>query len=282
MKVIKPFDPWQCRLCTCPPKLTLNPYTGCSHRCVYCYVSYVPNFFECRPKKELIPKLEKDVKELRGELISISNSSDPYPPLEKKLKLTRKCLEILSRADCKIQIITKSTLVTRDIDLLKCMRAMVAMTITTISDELSRKLEPGAPSSSGRIEEVKKLIENEVPVAVRVDPIIPFLNEDQEELLNELASIGVKHITSSTYKVKQDNWQRFSLTFPEVAEKLKEPYFTKGERIGRSYYLPRELRLKIMKKMKDLVEEKRMKFACCREGFTQLNSAVCDGSWLID
>jgi DNA repair photolyase len=281
MKVIKPFDPWQSNLCSCPKKLTLNPYTGCPHRCVYCYVSYIPNFFNCRPKKNLIPLLKGDVKELKGEIISISNSSDPYPYLEKEFKLTRKCLEILLNANCRIQIITKSTLITRDVDILRKMKAMVALTITTASDKLSKKLEPKAPLSSERIEAVKTLIKNEIPFSVRIDPVIPFLNEHQEELIDTLASLGVRHITSSTYKVKQDNWQRFSLAFPEIAEKLKKLYFKEGERVGRSYYLPRELRFNLMKRIKSLVESRGMKFACCREGFPQLNSAVCDGSWLI-
>jgi len=90
----------------------------------------------------------------------------------------------------------------------------------------------------------------------------------------------VLHITSSSYKVKPDNWRRFSAVFPEVAEKLKPLYFSEGERIGRSTYLPKKLRFSLMKKMKELAEEHNLKFGCCREGF-RLNSAVCDGSWAI-
>ncbi len=282
MEVLKSFDPWQSKLCTCPFKLSLNPYTGCEHACVYCYASsYIPNFFECRAKRNLLPRLKRDTEKLKGELISISNSSDPYPSLEKKLKLTRKCLEILSKANCKIQMITKSTLVVRDIDILKKMKAMVALTITTLDDELSKKLEPKAPLASERIKAVKKLVKNKIPVAVRVDPIIPFLNDEQTELIRILASIGVKHITSSTYKVRRDNWQRFSLAFPKIAEKLKPLYFEKGEKIGRSYYLPKELRLRLMRKIKAEVERSGMRFACCREGFPEFNSATCDGSWLL-
>jgi DNA repair photolyase len=280
--LLEKFDPWQSNLCTCPSKLSLNPYTGCEHRCIYCYASsYIRNFFNCRPKKNLIPRLKDEARKLNGELISISNSSDPYPLIEEKLKLTRSCLEILSKSNCRVQIITKSSLVTRDIDILKRMKAMVAVTITTNSDKLSKKLEPNAPLSSQRIEAVRSLIENNIPVAVRIDPIIPFLNEKQEKLIKILASIGVKHITSSTYKAREDNWQRVSLTFPKLAEKLKKLYFENGEKIGRSYYLPKEMRLKIMKKIKELVEKEGMKFACCREGFPELNSATCDGSWLI-
>jgi len=280
--VLTKFDPWKSKLCTCPLKLSLNPYTGCEFCCIYCYASsYIRNFFKCRPKKNLTLRLAKESKKLKGELISISNSSDPYPSIEEDLELTRRCLEILSKANCKVQIVTKSTLVRRDVDILSKMPAMVTLTITTLNDSLSKKLEPKAPVSSKRIKTVEFLVRKGIPVSVRVDPIIPFLNEDQGELINTLASIGVRHVTSSTYKVKYDNWRRFSLTFPKVAEKLKSLYFEEGKRLGRSYYLPRELRYGIMKKMKKLVESKGMKFACCREGFPELNSATCDGSWLI-
>ena len=279
--LITKFDPWNSKLCTCSFKLSLNPYTGCEHSCVYCYASsYIPNFFRCRPKKNLISRLKKEVKNLRGELISISNSSDPYPSIEEKLLLTRRCLEILSHSDCKLQIITKSSLVVRDSDILRKMKAMVSLTITTIDDEISKKLEPKAPPSSERIEAVKILIKKEIPVSVRIDPIIPFLNEEQKELIKILAEIGVKHVTASTYKVKQDNWQRFSLTFPHIAEKLKKLYFKKGEKFGRSLYLPKDFRYKILKRIKDLVEAEGMKFGCCREGLN-LSSGTCDGSWLI-
>ena len=90
------FDPWKSQICTCPDKLTFNPYTGCDHKCLYCYASsYIPNFFKCRPKKNLLSRLRQESTKLKGELISISNSSDPYPRIEKKLRLTRECLEIL-------------------------------------------------------------------------------------------------------------------------------------------------------------------------------------------
>jgi hypothetical protein len=81
--------------------------------------------------------------------------------------------------------------------------------------------------------------------------------------------------------VKPDNWRRFSAGFPEVAEKLRPLYFEKGERIGRSLYLPENLRFSVMKEVKELAEEHNLMFGCCREGLN-LNSAVCDGSWAIE
>jgi len=250
--------------------------------CVYCYASsYIPKFFNCRPKKNLILRLKREAAKLKGEIISISNSSDPYPNLEEKMGLTRKSLEVLSKFNCKIQIVTKSNLVVRDIDILKKTVSMVTLTITTDDDEIARIIEPRAPQSSMRIKAAEKLILEEIPVSVRIDPIIPYLNENPEKLIEKLASIGVKHITSSTYKIKPDNWRRFSKAMPEIAEKLKPLYFEKGEKVGRYTYLPKTLRFKLMKRIGDLAKKYKMKFGTCREGLSYLNTATCDGSWLL-
>jgi len=280
--LISTFDPWRSNLCTCPPKLTFNPYTGCDHACVYCYASsYIPKFFRCRPKKDLIPRLKRETAKLKGELISISNSSDPYPSLEAETGLMRKCLEILSRCNCKIQVVTKSNIMVRDIDFLKKTQSMVTLTITTDNDNISKIIEPNAPPSSQRLKAAETLIRKGIPTSIRVDPIIPFANGNPENLVETLASIGVKHITSSTYKVKPDNWKRFSMALPKTAEKLKPFYFEKGERIGRSIYLPKELRLKLMEKVAVLAKKYGIQFGTCREGLSHLNTATCDGSWLI-
>jgi DNA repair photolyase len=276
------FDPWKSRLCTCPHKLTFNPYTGCDHHCLYCYASsYIPRFYDCRPKKNLLSRLKREAARLNGELVSISNSSDPYPRLEQKLGLTRKCLKILAESCCRLQIVTKSDLVVRDIDILQNVPCVVSVTVLTADDGLSGKLEPGAPASSKRLKAIETLIKAGISTTVRIDPIIPFLNDDLAELVETVASLGALHITSSSYKVKPDNWKRFSAVFPEVAEKLRPLYFREGEKFGRSTYLPKDIRFGLMKKMKELAEENNLKFGCCREGF-RLNSAVCDGSWAIE
>ena len=84
--ILRPFDPWKGQLCTCPPKLSLNPYTGCPHGCLYCYASsYIPRFAECRPKVDLLKRLARESSKIRPKtLVALSNSSDPYPPLEKE------------------------------------------------------------------------------------------------------------------------------------------------------------------------------------------------------
>jgi len=280
--LISRFDPWRSGLCTCPPKLTFNPYTGCDHRCVYCYASsYIPSFSDCRPKKDLLAILKREAAKLKGETISIANSSDPYPHAEASEGLTRQCLEILVESNCKIQIITKSNWVVRDDDLLSKAPSTVALTITTDDDGLAKLIEPFAPMPSQRLRAAQDLIKAGIPVSVRIDPIIPFVNDQPQELIADLASIGIKHLTCSTYKAKPDNWRRLTQAMPEVAEKLKTLYFQQGEKIGGYTLLPKELRFKLLKSVRDLAVAQGMKFGVCREGLAGLNTAPCDGSWLM-
>jgi DNA repair photolyase len=225
--------------------------------------------------------LQREAAKLKGEIVSIANSSDPYPQVEAEAGLTRKCLAILSQHNCRIQIITKSTLVTRDTDLLGKALCTVALTITTDDDNTAKLLEPHAPSPTERLKTVETLTSKGIPVSVRVDPIIPFVNDNPEQLIATLASMDVKHVTTSTYKAKPDNWRRLATAMPQVAEKLKPLYFEQGERTGGYTLLPTDLRLKLLKNIRRLAVENGMKFGVCREGLAQLNTAACDGSWLL-
>jgi DNA repair photolyase len=280
--LISNFDPWRSAHCTCPPKLTFNPYTGCDHQCTYCYAtSYIPNFKNCRPKKNVIAQLQRESAKLKGEIVSMANSSDPYPRAEATEGLTRSCLEILIESNCRIQIVTKSNIVTRDDDLLSQIPSTVALTISTDDDSLAKVIEPFAPLPSQRLRAAHDLINADIPVSVRIDPIIPTVNDQPQKLIATLASIGVKHITCSTYKAKADNWMRLSQALPQVTERLKPWYFQRGEHIGGSVLLPKDLRFKILKRIRDIAETNGVKFGVCREGLTQLNNAPCDGSWLM-
>jgi DNA repair photolyase len=230
----------------------------------------------------LLQNLKREAAKLKGEIVSISNSSDPYPRVEATACLTRKCLEILAESNCRIQIITKSNIVVRDDDLLCKTPSTVALTITTDDEDIAKLLEPRAPSPRERLKAAEDLTNKDIPVSVRIDPIIPFVNDKPEKLVATLASIGIKHITSSTYKIKPDNWHRFSTVMPEAAEKLNPLYFQQGEKIGGNTLLPRDLRLKLMENMRSLAMANGMKFGVCREGLAQLNTATCDGSWLLN
>jgi len=219
--------------------------------------------------------------QLSGQILAMSGSSDPYPTVETELGLTRQCLQIVAQSSCRLQVFTKSDIVARDADLFALMPCTVSLTITTLDDELAHVIEPKAPPPSKRLKAIETLTTHNIPVIVRIDPIIPTLNDNPAELLTILAELGVKHITSSTYKVKTDNWMRLTQALPEIAEKLYSLYFKEGETVAGNKLLPRESRFKLMKKIRDFAEKKDMRFGVCREGLPELNTAQCDGSWLM-
>ncbi|HEC80875.1 MAG TPA: radical SAM protein, partial [Thermoplasmatales archaeon] len=184
----------------------------------------------------------------------------------------------LARNQIKYQIITKSDLVVRDLDILKKSKCSVAITVTTLKEEVARKLEPNAPSPSRRIKALKKLHQNKIPTVARIDPIIPFLNDTEIETLVENLSF-VDHIVASTFKPRYDSWRRFSKVFPDIAKKLRKHYFIDGEKRSNSWYLPKNMRFKLLSKVKQVAEDKGISFGSCRENFYSTKS--CDGSHLI-
>ncbi|MHA1593248.1 MAG: radical SAM protein [Candidatus Baldrarchaeia archaeon] len=286
MRVLRKFDPWKNPLCTCPPKYSLNPYTGCAHKCVYCYTtSYIPNAYKCRPKRGFIAQLKADIVKARRDFhVSMSNSSDPYPPIEKSHNLTRRALQVLKAYGMKVLILTKSDLVTRDVDILSRMKSVVSITITGM-EGFVRVLEPYAPSPESRLKAMKFLHDHGIPTVLRLDPIIPYVNDDERilrEVIEGAAGAGVKHVVSSTLKLKPDIFNRFRIKLDIVANRFRDLYFRDGQKIGGSYYLPREMRYNILKMVKDVCEEFGLTFAVCREGFRDLNTAPsCDGSHLF-
>ncbi len=279
MNVITDFDPWKSKLCTCPKKYSFSPYTGCYHGCIYCYVTYIPNFGFVRPKKDLISRLRRDLSKIENNaLISMSNSSDPYPPMEKDFKLTRKALMMLSSANLRILILTKSDIVKRDADLLSKMKAAVSITITTLESDKAGKMEPNAPDPIKRLKALKYLKSSGIPVILRLDPILPLLTEeDVEEVLEKCKFVD--HVVTSTLKIKPIIYKRIIKVFPELKHPYKELYFVKGEKIGGSYYLPLSLRKKILEKVRKVCNELGLSVAFCREGIS-FNAVSCDGSHL--
>ncbi len=236
-----------------------------------------------RPKKDFLRVFERDIKKAEEKLpVSMSNSSDPYPPIETELMLTRGALRILKNHDFPVLIITKSDMVARDKDILSQMRAYVSITVTSL--ELDYLLEPGAPSTERRLSAMEKLVEKGISVGARIDPLIPTVNDSEkslEKLVIELANIGVSQITASTYKSRPDNFRRVMAAFPESAEKLKEIYLKQGEIVRGTRYAPRSLRLEMLMKIKKLADRYRIPFAVCREGLKLNTALTCDGSHLV-
>ena len=281
--ILNPFDPWKSRLCTCPSKLSLNPYTGCPHGCLYCYArSYIPNFSCCRPKADLARRLDREAARVPpGRLVAMSSSSDPYPPMEEKLSLSRSCLKILRDRGLAVQVVTKSCLVARDAHLLAGMRASVAITLTTLDDSISRILESGAALPGQRLKAMEKLAALGVPVSARIDPIIPGINDAEiDDLVSAVSRAGARHITSSTYKARPGGLKRIVNAFPEQGAALQR-LFAGGEMMEGSLYLPAELRMDLLERIAASAELEGLTFSSCREGSAPAPGINCDGSHLL-
>lgn len=283
MSLITPFDPWKGNLCTCPAKYSLSAYTGCTHGCLYCYASsYIRGFSQPREKKDFLKRLEKEIKKIpKGSLIAMANSSDPYLPLEQELKLTRAALKIMKEYDLSLNIVTKSSLVLRDLDILKSFKKIVvSISFTTLNKELAKKLEPYSCPPQERLRTIKELSLC-LPVAVRLDPLIYSLNtEEIERIIREIKISGAKQVITSTYKVKPDNFKRMTAAFPEYKDLWQKLYLKQGEKIGGYTYLPKTLRKDLINKVREITLSEGLEFSSCREGFGNLNTTNCDGSVL--
>jgi DNA repair photolyase len=190
-----------------PFTYSLNPYRGCEHGCIYCYARPSHEYlglsagldFETKIfVKEQAPELlrqELGRPSWLGDMLAMSGITDPYQPIERRLELTRRCLEVL--ADCRqpVGLITKSALVTRDLDLLSELaryRAVnVSLTITTLDESLRRALEPRAATADARLDAVARLAERGIPVGVMVSPVIPGLTDHEiPRILERAAEAG--------------------------------------------------------------------------------------------
>jgi DNA repair photolyase len=266
------FSPSKKSLCTCMPKYSLNTYLGrCEHRCIYCYSPKFPLFRgRVQPNSLLAKNIESMAMHKRKKLpVMICSNTDPYRPLEREHKITRHCIEVLAKHGFPIFIFTKSNLVTRDIDLLRETNTIVAMTVTTINLEKQRKIEPGAPSTSDRLSALKELSEKGVETVARIDPVIPMLTDDENELkslVQALARTGVKHITTATLKPVAGFFPRLRKVDPKLHAKLR-PLYMRGELLVGYRYLAADHRRDIILTIRKLTKETGVTFGACREGF---------------
>ena len=186
---------------------SINPYRGCEHGCSYCFARPTHTYlgmsagidFETRimVKHEAADLLANELQKpsYRCDTIALSPNTDCYQPIERELKLTRNILKVLQRAQHPVTIVTKSSLVTRDIDILAAMAehklANVVISVTTLDATLSRKLEPRASAPHRRLETLRKLSEAGIPSGVLVAPVIPFINDNEiENILSACKDAG--------------------------------------------------------------------------------------------
>ncbi|WP_331344190.1 PA0069 family radical SAM protein [Cellvibrio sp. UBA7661] len=224
-----------------PFSVSINPYRGCEHGCVYCFARPTHAYLGLSPGLDFETRLyaktnAADV--LRRELaqqnyqpspIAFGVNTDAYQPCERELNITRQCLEVFHECDHPVGMITKSALIERDIDLLQPMAqknlAAVAITITTLDHSISRILEPRAASPTRRLQTIERLANAGIPTMVSVAPIIPFITEQEiERVLKAAADAGA---TAAGYTVLRLPWEInplfqewLQIHFPERAARV--------------------------------------------------------------
>jgi len=219
---------------------SLNPYRGCEHGCIYCFARPTHSYLNLSPGLDFETKLiakRNIVEVLRTELgrksykpshVAIGTATDCYQPIERELRLTRSVIELLKETRHPFALVTKSSAVERDLDLIAPMAAehlaAVYITVTTLDGELARKLEPRAAAPHRRLRTIRTLAEAGVPVGVSVAPQIPFVNEDMEQVLEAAWEAGAR---SAFYTVIRLPWEVaplfkewLALHYPQRADRI--------------------------------------------------------------
>ncbi len=257
---------------------TINPYRGCEFACKYCYARYTHEFMEMRDGADFEQKiyvkqhasdlLRQELRQVKaGESIAIGTATDPYQPAERKFEVTRAILEEFALHEgLELGIVTKSNMVTRDLDLLKRISERnllsVSVTVTTLNVELARILEPRAPRPDLRMEAVRQLNEAGIRAGVNCCPVLPGITDsprDLEAVVQATAAAGGKHIHANPLFLKPCSAAVFlpflEKEFPQLAASYRERYN------GRAF-LPKSYHERISQLMAKL----RQKHGIIRQG----------------
>lgn len=181
---------------------SLNPYLGCAHACVFCYVPEVRHEDRAdwgtyvHVKRTLPTVLAREVRDKERGTVSVSTATDPYQFAEARCKVTRRCLEVLARADWPVRVLTRSPLVTRDVDVFERFSSFgVGMSVPTFDDAARQALEPHAPSIEARLAALSKLADAGFPPYVMHAPAYPPTGGwDAARIADALADAGVVHV----------------------------------------------------------------------------------------
>lgn len=224
-----------------PFNVSLNPYRGCEHGCIYCFARPTHSYLGLSPGLDFESRLYAKVNAaelLRRELarpsyvaehIAIGVNTDAYQPCERERRLTRGVLEVLSECRHAVGLVTKSALIERDIDLLAPMAAQhlacAAITITTLDPAIARTLEPRAAAPARRLRTIETLARAGIPVSVSVAPIIPFVTEPEIEKILEAArdagAVGAHYVVLRLpWEVNPLFQEWLQAHFPERAQRV--------------------------------------------------------------
>lgn len=245
----------------------MNIYRGCSHGCIYCdsrskCYGFTHEFEDIEVKENAPELLERALKSKRKKcMIGTGAMCDPYLHIEENIGLTRQCLELIDKYEYGVAIQTKSTRILRDMDLLKSInqkaKAVVEMTMTTYDEKLCKIIEPNVSATRERYEALLKFKEAGIPTIVWLTPILPFINDTEENIrgiLDYCISAGVKGIICFSMGVTMRDGDReyfyraLDRHFPGMKQRYINTY-------GNAYDLPSPDEKNLMKIFREICDE---------------------------
>ncbi len=245
--------------------LAINPYIGCNHSCLYCYARFIKKFTGHQEKwgtfvdvkTNIVDVLKKEIisDKNKQEKIFIGTVTDPYQLLEKKYKLTRGLLKNLIKCQNEINILTKSNLILRDIDLLKKKENIIVnITINSLDQKWQKLIEPNSSNIKERLITIEKLTEENITVFIMIGPYFPFFT-NIELLFKEFKKRGVKHLFIESFNTMGGNWieveKVLQKKYSNLCLEIKEIFFNekkffefynkekkKIEKLSKKYQIP--------------------------------------------
>ena len=216
----------------------VNPYVGCGHACAYCYATFIKRFtghseewgtfVDVRMNAPEV--LARQLRRAKPGLVMFSSVTDAYQPLERRYGITRGCLEVLAGYDLPVSILTKSSLVLRDLDLIRRLKNPdVAFTITTLDEEVRKRFEPYSSPIPARLEALAALVEAGVSTWVFCGPLLPLLSDGEAEmaaLFGGIVRAGVKSILVDSLNLTGAAWGRVRTVLEEHYPQLVPHYLS--------------------------------------------------------
>ncbi len=202
-----------------PYKYDINVYRGCSHRCVYCYAQYSHEYIgggsffgDIYAKTNVAHVLKNELMTFKSQTVNLGGVCDSYQHAERDMKLMPEVLKELEKHNIPIVLSTKSTLILRDIELIKKMDAHIAFTVTTMNETVAKLIEPGAPTPKERIAAAAEFARNGVKTGIHMMPIIPYLTSSADSLeavYRAAKNAGAGYVLAGALNLKGSTRQGF-------------------------------------------------------------------------
>ena len=224
---------------------SLNCYTGCTHGCIYCYARFMQRFHPhpepwgefVDVKVNAVEVLKRQLQQMRPGEVFVSSACDGWQPIENSRRLTRACCELLMRNGFQVNVLTKSSLILRDLDVFSGHQAQIGITLTTLDESLSKLWEPGSSIIEERFHVIEEAHRKGLRTAVMFGPLLPFLSDGPEsidDLFQKAADLRIDVIWVDALNARPRVWPSVSRLlnkkFPELLSSYRAVLFEHSER----------------------------------------------------